>query len=124
MAHRHTQIFTRASGGDYSTNLATVGNWTGTIYNGLPILCNGIDDPQALATTGASAFSDLPNWISNGTCKTIKAYGNYLMALNLTEGGTNLPNKVRWGDTAEDFNFPSTWTAASTNDAGAATIGD
>ena len=89
----HTD-FTRASGGDYSTNLATVGNWTGTIYNGLPILCNGIDDPQALATTGASAFSDLPNWISNGTCKTIKAYGNYLMALNLTEGGPNLPNKV------------------------------
>ena len=46
------------------------------------------------------------------------------MALNLTEGGTNLPNKVRWGDTAEDFNFPSTWTAAATNDAGAVTIGD
>ncbi len=96
----HTD-FTRASGGDYSTNLATVGNWTGTIYNGLPILCNGIDDPQALATTGASAFSDLPNWVANTTCKTIKA-----------------------GDTAEDFNFPSTWTAAATNDAGAVTIGD
>ena len=119
----HTD-FTRASGGDYSTNLTTVGNWTGTIYNGLPILCNGIDDPQALATTGASAFSDLPNWPSNTTCKTIKAFGNYLMALNLTESGTNLPNKVRWGDTAEDFNFPSTWTAAATNDAGAVTIGD
>ena len=79
---------------------------------------------QALATTGASAFSDLPNWITNGTCKTIKAFGNYLMALNLTEGGTNLPNKVRWGDTAEDFSYPSTWTAAATNDAGAVTIGD
>ena len=25
--------FTRASGGDYSTNLTTVGNWTGTVYN-------------------------------------------------------------------------------------------
>ena len=118
----HTD-FTRASG-NYSTNLTTVGNWTGTIYNGLPILCNGVDDPQALATTGASAFSDLPNWISNGTCKTIKAFGNYLMALNLTEGGTNLPNKVRWGDTAEDFNYPSSWTASATNDAGAVTIGD
>ncbi len=57
----HTN-FTRASGGDYSTNLTTVGNWTGTIYNGLPILCNGVDDPQVLATTGASNFSDLTNW--------------------------------------------------------------
>ena len=36
-----------------------------------------------------------------------------------------LPNKVRWGDTAEDFNYPSsTWTASATNDAGAVTIGD
>ena len=119
----HTN-FTRSSGGDYSTNLATVGNWTGTIYNGLPILCNGIDDPQCLATTGASNFSDLTNWPASTTCKTIKAFGNYLMALNLTESGTNLPNKVRWGDTAEDFSYPSTWTAAATNDAGAVTIGD
>ena len=119
----HTD-YTRSSGGDYSTNLTTVGNWTGTIYNGLPILCNGVDDPQVLATTGASNFSDLTNWPSNTTCKTIKAFGNYLMALNLTESGTNLPNKVRWGDTAEDFNYPSSWAASATNDAGAVTIGD
>ena len=116
--------YTRASGGDYSTNLTTVGNWTGTVYNGLPILCNGVDDPQALATTSASAFSDLPNWIANTTCKTIKAFGNYLMALNLTESGIEFPNKVRWGDSAENFSYPSTWTAAATNDAGEITLGD
>ena len=119
----HTD-FTRTSGGDYATNLTTVGNWTGTVYNGLPILCNGVDDPQALATTTATEFSDLPNWVASTTCKTIKAFGNYLMALNLTESGTEFPNKVRWGDAAENFSFPSTWTAASTNDAGEVTIGD
>ena len=119
----HTD-FTRASGGDYSTNLTTIGNWTGTIYNGLPILCNGVDDPQVLATVSASNFSDLTNWPSNTTCKTIKAFGNYLMALNLTESSTELPNKVRWGDAAENFALPSSWTASATNDAGSITIGD
>jgi len=119
----HTD-YTRSSGGDYSTNLTAIGNWTGTIYNGLPVLCNGVDDPQALATTGASNFSDLTNWPASTTCKTIKGFGNYLMALNLTESGTEYPNKVRWGDAAENFALPSTWTAAATNDAGEVTIGD
>lgn len=119
----HTD-FTRSSGGDYSTNLNTVGNWTGTIYNGLPLLCNGIDKPQVLATTGASNFSDLPNWDANDICKTIKAYGNYLMALNITTSSTEFPNKVKWGDTAENFSLPSSWTASATNDAGEVTIGD
>ena len=116
--------FTRASGGDYSTNLTSSGNWTGGIFNGLAILNNGVDDPQVLATVSASNFSDLTNWPSNTTCKTIKAFGNYLMALNLTESSVELPNKVRWGDAAENFALPSSWTASATNDAGSVTIGD
>ena len=51
--------FTRTSGGDYSTNLTASGNWTGSVFNGLAILNNGVDDPQCLATTGASKFTDL-----------------------------------------------------------------
>ena len=116
--------FTRASGGDYSTNLTSSGNWTGGIFNGLAILNNGVDDPQCLATTGASAFTDLTNWPASTTCKVIRPFGNYLIALNMTESSTNLPNKVRWGDAAENLTLPSSWTAASTNDAGSATVGD
>ena len=112
---------TRASGGDYSTNLTSVGNWVGSIFNGLPLLCNGIDDPQ-IWDTSSSKFVDLNNWLANTTCKSIRPYGNYLIALNLTESGTNLPNKVRWSDAS--ITIPSTWTAAATNDAGQNTIGD
>tara|TARA_Y100000004_G_scaffold45164_1_gene49586 strand:+ start:111 stop:1661 length:1551 start_codon:yes stop_codon:yes gene_type:complete len=116
--------FTRSSGGDYSTNLTGVGNWTGSIFNGLPILNNGVDDPQALASTGASNFSDLSNWPANTTCKVIRPYKNFLVSLNLTESSTNLPNKVRWGASAENLTLPSTWVASSTNDAGSVTLGD
>ena len=42
----------------------------------------------------------------------------------MTESSTNLPNKVRWGDAAENLTLPSSWTASSTNDAGSATVGD
>ena len=116
--------FTRASGGDYSTNLTASGNWTGSIFNGLAILNNGVDDPQCLATTGASAFTDLTNWPASTTCRVIRPFGNYLIALNMTESSTNLPNKVRWGDAAENLTLPSSWTASATNDAGSATVGD
>ena len=116
----HTDV-TRASGGDYSTNLTTVGNWVGTIFNGNPILNNGVDDPQ-LFDFSTSKFVDLTNWLSNSTCKSIRSYGNYLIALNMTESGTNLPNKIRWSDTS--ISVPSTWIASATNDAGSTTIGD
>ena len=112
---------TRTSGGDYSTNLTGVGNWVGSIFNGNPILCNGVDDPQ-LYDTSSSKFVDLTNWLSNTTCKSIRAYGNYLIALNLTESGTDFQNKVRWSDSS--ITVPSTWVAGATNDAGANTIGD
>ncbi len=119
----HTN-FTRTSGGDYSTNLTAQGNWDVSIFNGLPIFNNGVDDPQCLANTGSNNFSDLTNWAANTVCKAIRPYGNYLISLNLTESSVNFPNKVRWGDAAENNALPSTWTAGATNDAGATTIGD
>jgi hypothetical protein len=112
---------TRTSGGDYATNLTGTGNWVGSIFNGLPLLCNGVDDPQ-IWSTGTSKFIDLTNWPASTTCKSIRPYGNYLIALNLTESGTNYPNKVRWSDAATGI--PGTWVAGATNDAGSNTIGD
>lgn len=112
---------TRTSGGDYSTNLISTGNWVGSIFNGLPLLCNGIDDPQ-IFDTSSSKFVDLNNWPASTTCKSIRPYGNYLIAMNMTESGNDLQNKVRWSDTATGI--PSTWSAAATNDAGTNTIGD
>ena len=118
----HTE-FTRTSG-DYSVNLTAVGNWDVSIFNGLPIFNNGVDDPQCLANTGANNFTDLSNWPASTTCKSIRPYGNYLISLNLTESSVNYPNKVRWGDSAGNLTLPSSWTASATNDAGFATIGD
>tara|TARA_R100001369_G_scaffold604_1_gene2004 strand:- start:2144 stop:3691 length:1548 start_codon:yes stop_codon:yes gene_type:complete len=118
----HTE-FTRTSG-TYSTNLTGVGNWVGSIFNGLPILNNGVDDPQCLANTGANKFTDLTNWPASTTCKVIRPYKSFLIALNLTESSSSLPNKVRWGNSAENLSLPSTWTAAANNDAGSVTLGD
>ena len=43
----HTE-FTRTAS-DYSVNLTAVGNWDTSVFNGLPIFNNGVDDPQCLA---------------------------------------------------------------------------
>jgi len=112
---------TRASGGDYQTNLTGTGNWVGSVFNGLPLLCNGVDDPQ-IFDTSSTKFIDLTNWPASTTCKSIRPFGNYLIALNMTESGNDLQNKVRWSDASTTI--PSTWVAGATNDAGSNTIGD
>tara|TARA_R110000803_G_scaffold1850_1_gene6054 strand:- start:7030 stop:8568 length:1539 start_codon:yes stop_codon:yes gene_type:complete len=112
---------TRTSGGNYTVTLTGKGNWVGSIFNGLPLLCNGNDDPQVFDTS-SSKFVDLNNWPASTTCKSIRPYGNYLIALNMIESGNDLPNKVRWSDASTGV--PSTWVAAATNDAGSNNIGD
>ena len=109
---------TRTSGGDYATSLTGTGNWVGSIFNGLPLLTNGVDEPQ-IWSTGTSKFIDLAN---APLCKSIRPYGNYAIALNTTESGTNYPNRVKWSDATTSL--PTTWSAAATNDAGQNEVGD
>ncbi len=109
---------TRTSGGDYATSLTGTGNWVGSIFNGLPLITNGVDEPQ-IWSTGTSKFIDLAN---APLCKSIRPYGNYAIALNTTESGTNYPNRVKWSDATTSL--PTTWAAAATNDAGQNEIGD
>ena len=109
---------TRTSGGDYATSLTGTGNWVGSIFNGLPLLTNGVDEPQ-IWSTGTSKFIDLAN---APLCKSIRHYGNYAIALNTTESGTNYPNRVKWSDATTSL--PTTWSAAATNDAGQNEVGD
>jgi len=109
---------TRASGGDYATNLVSTGNWVGSIFNGLPMLNNGIDEVQ-IWNPSTTKFIDLANC---PLCKSIRPYGNYAIALNTTESSTNFPNRVKWSDATTGS--PTVWAAAATNDAGTNTIGD
>ena len=60
-------------------------------------------------TSSSSNFSDLPNWPSTLRCSSLRAFGDFLIALNTTENGVDHRNRVRFSTTALSNSVPSTW---------------
>lgn len=94
--------------------------WTSTSLSGIPIL--NADDgkaPMSWNLNLANKFVDLNAWPANTTCKSVKAYKNYLVALNITKSGTNYPYMVKWSHPADPGALPVSWDHTDvTKDAG------
>ena len=112
----HTDI-TRSSG---AYNATANESWTGGTLAGIPILCNGFDAPQMLFPASPSnALSELSNWPADTNAKVIKPFKNFLIALNMVEGGADYPYVVRWSTPADPGTVPTSWDYTdTTNDAG------
>lgn len=121
----HTNI-TRASG-DYSAVADT--SWNGGVLGGVPILNNAVDAPQmGAANSPTTALQDLTwdasfTWgtvdTSGHTCRTMRPFRNYLVALNVTKAGTSFPRMVKWSDAADPNSVPASWDETdTTTDAG------
>lgn len=113
----HTDL-TRSSGGNYA---ATANSWTSTILGGIPIMNPGntVDPPQQWDLNTANNFQALSNWPSNTYCKSMRAYKNFLIALNVTKTSTNYPYMVKWSHPADPGAVPSSWDHTdATKDAG------
>ena len=104
----HSNVTRTTDGGVY--NAASAAQWQGTNIGGIPVLNNGIDVPQYWpAYSGATPLANLANWPSTLRCKVIRAFGVYMMALNLTDAGTAKPYDVRWSHPADPGSVPVTW---------------
>lgn len=85
-------------------------DWNSTIFQGIPILNNGNDVPQYWsAINPATDLADLPNWPGTLRAEIISSYKNFMVALNLTDGSTRLPHRVRTSDSAEPGTVPTSW---------------
>ncbi len=106
----HTEI-TRVSG-DYT---GTAGRaWNGTLLGGIPILNNGTDLPQVWLTfTVGTPLVDLANFAGPSAVSlraaVIRAFGPYLVALNVTENGVKFPQTLQWSHKADPGTIPSSW---------------
>lgn len=118
----HTNI-TRALGA-YTGNLDV--NWNGGLLNGIPVINNGVDDPQVWnPPSPATDLILLPNWPANTKAKVIRPFKSYLFALDLEESGNRFPHKVRWSHAAAAGGVPSSWDVTNPAvDAGQATLPD
>ena len=83
------------------------------------IYCNRDDTVPVSRTPGQTNFTALANWPSNHKAKVIRSYGDFLLALGMTEGSATFPNRIRFSDSVVANSIPSTWDASdTTNSAG------
>lgn len=102
----HTDI-TRLSGA-YTGSAGE--RWNATIFNGVGILNNTIDVPQQWTDIDASTLlTDLSNWPSTRRCKSLRSFKNFLVALYLTDSGTERPYRILWSDSADTGTVPGSW---------------
>jgi len=72
---------------------------------------NRPDRVPVFLAPGGTTFADLTNWPSNYRCHSLRSFGDFLIAMNLTEGTTQYPNRVRFSDIALANSVPSSWDA-------------
>jgi hypothetical protein len=120
----HTDITRTTDGATYNAGSAAA--WNGTNIGGIPILNDGADVPQFWgAYSPLTHMANLTNWPSTLRCKVIRAFGPYLMALNLTDAGVQKPYDVRWSHPADPGSVPITWDINDpTHDAGQVSLSD
>lgn len=102
--------------------------WSGGVLGGLLFLNNGLDVPQVQQTPTASCrLSNLPNWPTTITTRAacLRAYRDYLVALDITKGALRYRQMVKWSASAEPLTVPHTWDEADTTaDAGETSLSE
>lgn len=104
-----------------------VNQWTGTLLSGIPILNVGDTSkvPMSWDLNTANNFIDLPNWPANTYCKSLRAFKNYLVALNVTKAGNSYPFMVKWSHPSDPGSVPLSWDETDpTKDAGEADLAE
>ncbi len=97
-----------------------INQFTGAGFNGVPLI-NWQDEAPVYwdLTTNPGSILTLPGWEAGAKCGALRAFRNYIVALDYTDGGgSRIDNLIRWSDAAEPGTLPITWTPDTTNDAG------
>lgn len=95
--------------------------------NGLPVFNVGVDAP-VYHDRSTGNVADLPDWPTGAYCQAMRAFKNYLIALDYYDGSSRIPSLVKWSDAAEPGTVPddgagTTWSAAAANDSGDLSLG-
>ena len=62
----------------------------------------------------ATSFVDLANWDSTWRTKALRPFGDFMLALNVTQGSTNFPNRVRFSNLVTGNSIPDSWDETDT----------
>lgn len=121
----HTDITRQSAGVDVPYTGTTANKWNGGVLTGVLVVNNGVDVPQFWGGNPATPMANLTNWPAGYTAQVIRPFRNFLLALNVTQSGTNYPHQVLWSTEAQPGALPVTWnTADATHDAGSVDLAD
>ena len=117
-----TNITRQTTGSDVDYNATADEGWTSTVLGGVLVMANGFDQPQfwALASgvpSVATKMDNLTYWAAGAGAThypvSVRAFRSFLIALNITEAGTPIPQKVKWSTEAATQLVPASWDESS-----------
>lgn len=98
--------------------------FTGGIVNQLPVLNSLLDGPtywqQDFGTP--SLFIPLPDWPVADQAQAMRPFREFLIAMNITQGGVEFPDLLRWSDAAPPGDVPQSWTPGVQSQAGEVSV--
>lgn len=123
----NTNITRQTTGADVDYSATADIGWNGGVIGGVPVINNGVDDPQMWTPQNTSTklvsltHSAGQTWSSQSwAARVIRPFKQFLIALDMTESSTRERQKIRWSHPADSGAVPSTWDEAdTTKDAGA-----
>ena len=74
---------------------------------------NGFDKPQYMAPSG-TRFADIANWPSGISTHSLRPFLSFLVMCGYTDGSTEYPYTVRWGDEFDPTGVPGSYDITST----------
>jgi hypothetical protein len=66
------------------------------------------DVPQFYSPTSTD-YEKLTNWPATYTCRALRAYKSFLLALNVSKNGVENPTMVKWSDITLTNSIPASW---------------
>lgn len=118
-SNSHAQVSTT------SYNAPTNLGYTGGDFHGFQILNDTVIAPQRWAPGLLNKVRDLDNWPANTFCKVIRPFGNFLVAMRVTQDGVYNSRLLRWSDAAAFGALPPSWDYTDpTNQAGITEVGN
>ena len=87
--------------------------FTGTVLADVVYLNREDRVPVYRLSTGTN-FADLPNWDSTWRAGALRSYGDFLVALKITQGSTSFPNRVRFSNLVSANAVPDSWDDTDT----------
>lgn len=84
--------------------------WTGGVLHGVPFLNHNNESDYPQQWDGSiSRFKDLDNWPADHYCQVMRAFKNFLVALDITDSSGRYPTLLKWGHPADVGAVPSSW---------------